>query len=66
MFIHLIRTITMIDTATATVTLTGTVIATVAVTVVVAATGTNTIIIEDACGESPPHPRNHHLVDRSA
>ena len=23
-------------------------------------------IIEDACGESPPSPRNHHLVDRPA
>ena len=24
------------------------------------------IVIEDACGESPPPPRNHHLVDRPA
>ena len=22
--------------------------------------------IEDACGESPPPPRNHHIVDRPA
>ena len=24
------------------------------------------LVIEDACGESPPPPRNHHIVDRPA